>query len=199
MVFGIVLLPGMDMAFVLASTLRSGRRAGLLAVAGIMAGAVVHVAASGLGFALLVQSVPSLFNVLLLAGAAYLAWIGVSLVRHASASGAMPGARSADGNWPTFRQALITSLLNPKAYVFMIAVFPQFTRPQDGHVWSQLLVMGLIIWLAQATVYGAVAFASSRAGDALGARPITQQWLARVTGFVLFAGAMYTLTANWRA
>ncbi|MEZ0307134.1 MAG: LysE family translocator, partial [Ramlibacter sp.] len=55
MVFGIIVLPGMDMAFVLASSLKGGRRAGLLAVAGIVAGGVCHVAGSALGIGLLLQ------------------------------------------------------------------------------------------------------------------------------------------------
>jgi threonine/homoserine/homoserine lactone efflux protein len=129
MVLGIVVLPGMDMAFIVGSSLSGGRRAGLLALAGVMTGAVFHVAASGLGVGLLLNWVPGLFNGMLLAGAVYIAWIGVSLLRSSgAASAAAPQARMARGSWATFRQALITNLLNPKAYLFMFAVFPQFVR-----------------------------------------------------------------------
>src|SRR5437868_5874662 len=85
LVAGIIALPGMDMAFVMASSLVDGRRAGAAAVAGIVAGGVIHVAMASLGVGLLLMSAPRLFNILLLAGSLYVAWMGWSLVRGASA------------------------------------------------------------------------------------------------------------------
>jgi threonine/homoserine/homoserine lactone efflux protein len=198
MAFGIIVLPGMDMAFVLASSLRGGRRSGLLAVAGIVAGGVVHVAASALGIGLLLQLIPGLFNALLLAGAAYIAWIGISLLRSASAAGALPQARGADTPWATFRQAVITCLLNPKAYLFMFAVFPQFFRPELGAVWTQALVLGIIISLTQAAVYGSLALAAGGAGAGLGARPRLQVLIVRAAGAMLMLGAAWTVMEGWR-
>jgi threonine/homoserine/homoserine lactone efflux protein len=198
MVFGIIVLPGMDMAFVLASSLKGGRRSGLLAVAGIVAGGVVHVAASGLGIGLLLQLVPGLFNAILLAGAAYIAWIGISLLRSASLAGALPPARGARTPWATFRQAVLTCLLNPKAYLFMFAVFPQFLRPQQGALWAQVFVMGVIIALTQAAVYGAVAWAAGSAGAGLGGRPRLQVAVVRAAGGMLVAGAALTAFEGWR-
>ena len=134
MVLGIIVMPGMDMAFVLANALAGGKRRGLLAVAGIVVGGACHVVAAALGLGLLLKLWPALFNIILLAGAAYIAWIGLSLLRAASAAGALPAAPAAGGGWSTFRQAVITCLLNPKAYLFMLAVFPQFLRPEQGQV-----------------------------------------------------------------
>ena len=198
MVFGIIVLPGMDMAFVLASSLKGGRRAGLLAVAGIVAGGVCHVAGSALGIGLLLQLVPGLFNVLLLGGAAYIAWIGVSLLRASSMAGALPEARSAGTPWATFRQAVLTCLLNPKAYLFMFAVFPQFMRPQEGAVWAQALVLGIIIAVTQAAVYGSVAVAAGSAGAGLDARPRLQVLVVRAAGAMLIIGAAFTALQGWR-
>ena len=198
MVFGIIVLPGMDMAFVLASSLKGGRRAGLLAVAGIVAGGVCHVAGSALGIGLLLQLVPGLFNVLLLGGAAYIAWIGVSLLRASSMAGALPQARSAGTPWATFRQAVLTCLLNPKAYLFMFAVFPQFMRPQEGAVWAQALVLGVIIAVTQAAVYGSVAVAAGSAGAGLDARPRLQVLVVRAAGAMLVLGAAFTALQGWR-
>jgi threonine/homoserine/homoserine lactone efflux protein len=198
MVFGIIVLPGMDMAFVLASSLKGGRRAGLLAVAGIVAGGVCHVAGSALGIGLLLQLVPGLFNALLLGGAAYIAWIGVSLLRGASVAGALPKARGAATPWATFRQAVLTCLLNPKAYLFMFAVFPQFLRPQQGAVWAQAFVLGAIIALTQAAVYGSLALAAGSAGAGLDARPRLQVLVVRAAGAMLVLGAALTAMEGWR-
>ncbi|HET7865774.1 MAG TPA: LysE family transporter [Burkholderiaceae bacterium] len=89
LVAGIVVLPGMDMAFVMASALVDGRRAGAAAVAGIVAGGLIHVAMGTLGVGLVLLSAPRLFNGLLLAGSLYMTWMGVSLLRGASALGSV--------------------------------------------------------------------------------------------------------------
>ena len=66
---GIIIVPGMDMVFVLASALSGGRRAGLTAVFGIMAGGLVHTLYAALGVGVALRFAPALFNVLLAAGA----------------------------------------------------------------------------------------------------------------------------------
>src|SRR6185312_2269164 len=156
LVFGIVVLPGLDMAFVLGSALAGGRRRGFAAVAGIVAGGICHVLMTALGISVLIRLVPGAFNALLLAGALYIAWIGVSLMRSESSLGLHPDARQRS-QAATFRQGLLTSLLNPKAYLFMLAVFPQFLRPEYGLLWLQALVMWMILALNQLCVYGGVA------------------------------------------
>ncbi len=80
MVFGIIVLPGMDMAVVMANALAGGRARGMLALAGVIAGGVCHVVASALGIGLVVQAFPAVFNTLLLAGAAYVACAALMLM-----------------------------------------------------------------------------------------------------------------------
>ena len=81
LLFGIIIVPGMDMVFVMAHSLTGGRASGLLATAGIMVGGVFHTLYTALAVSFLLHLVPGLFNVLLIAGAAYIAWIGLSLLR----------------------------------------------------------------------------------------------------------------------
>jgi threonine/homoserine/homoserine lactone efflux protein len=197
MVLGIVAVPGMDMAFVVGSSLHGGRRAGLLAVAGVMAGAVFHFVATALGVALLVQWFPALFNVLLVAGALYIVWIGFALWRM-QPTGAPIEGRAVHGRWATFRQALLTSMLNPKAYVFVLAVFPQFMQSGARPLWLQFVLMGLIVWAVQAGVYGSLAWAVGSAGTGLRSRPRMQVLIARATACVLVAGALLTAAEGWR-
>jgi threonine/homoserine/homoserine lactone efflux protein len=129
LVLGIIALPGLDMAYVLANALTGGRGAGLAAVAGIVAGGVCHIAMGALGVAAIVQLWPALFNLLLVAGAAYIGWIGWQLAR----APARPRSRCADAPArpapSVFLKGMLTCLLNPKAYVFMLAMFPQFLIP----------------------------------------------------------------------
>ena len=62
-----------------------------------------------------------------------------------------------------FRRGMLTNLLNPKAYVFMLAVFPQFVRPEWGPIWMQAVVLGAIIIATQLAVYSPIALAAARA------------------------------------
>lgn len=81
--FGIIILPGMDMLFVLASALTGGKRTGLSAASGMSAGGIVHSLYGALGVGMLAAWMPSLFLPLLVFGAAYMIWIGIGLMRSA--------------------------------------------------------------------------------------------------------------------
>jgi threonine/homoserine/homoserine lactone efflux protein len=197
MVFGVVLLPGLDMAFVLASALVGGRRAGLAATAGIVAGGVCHVTMGALGIVAVLRLVPAAFNLVLLAGAAYIAWIAIALLRSRAAFGELPMQRLRS-QAATFRQGLLTSLLNPKAYLFMLAIFPQFLKPEYGDLTAQAVVLWAIIALTQAGIYGGIALAGDRVRAWLAARPSANAWLARGVGGLLLATAVYTAFEGWR-
>ncbi|WP_457281787.1 LysE family translocator [Polaromonas sp. P5_D5] len=197
MVLGIIILPGMDMAFVMASSLTGGRRAGLFAVAGIVAGGICHVVAGALGLGILLQLVPGMVNVMLVAGSLYIAWIGWSLMRSTSVFGALPDIEP-PSPWRTFRQAALTCLLNPKAYLFMLAIFPQFLRLEYGSLWVQAVALGLIIAITQSGVYGSLALAAAGTRRWLAQRPGASVAMARAVGAVLIAGACFTAWQGWR-
>ncbi|QGZ37869.1 threonine/homoserine/homoserine lactone efflux protein [Pseudoduganella flava] len=195
-VLGIVALPGLDMAFVLGSALIGGRRAGLAAVAGIVAGGACHVLMAALGVAALLRVWPALYPALLLGGAAYMGWIGWALLRGADGF-ALAGTRGADLlPAAAFRRAMLTNLMNPKAYVFMLAVFPQFLHAEHGPVWMQSGVLGAITALTQLAVYGALALAAARASTWFGRSGGAAAWTARALGVLLLATAALGL---WQA
>jgi threonine/homoserine/homoserine lactone efflux protein len=198
MVFGVIALPGLDMAFVLASSLVGGRSSGLAATAGIIAGGVCHVAMGALGIVAVLQLVPAAFNAVLLAGAVYIAWIGISLLRSQAAFNE-PARQQARSRSATFRQGLVTSLLNPKAYLFTLAVLPQFLRPDRGDLGAQAVVLWLIIAFTQVAIYGGLALAGDRVRSWLAERPSANLWLARGVGALLLATAAYTAIQGWRA
>jgi threonine/homoserine/homoserine lactone efflux protein len=198
LVFGIIVVPGMDMAFVLSSALVAGRRAGFAAVAGLVAGGIAHTVMGTLGVGLLLQVFPAAFNAVLVAGALYVAWMGIGLWR-SPATLALPAGGAVPRAWErTFGRAALTCLLNPKAYLFMVAVFPQFLQPEKGSIALQAVALGAVVAVAQLTIYGAVALGAAGLRDALLRNERLQHALGRGVALLLVAMAMWTLAQAWR-
>jgi threonine/homoserine/homoserine lactone efflux protein len=191
LVFGIIVVPGMDMLFVLANALTGGRRAGFAATGGIMAGGVAHTIFGATAVGVLTRLSPGLLSALVLVGATYMAWIGITLMRTAITVDAV-GRANARSQSVAFRQGLVTCLLNPKAYLFTFSVFPQFIRQEYGPVWSQALVIGLITVLMQLTIYGGLALAAGRSRDFLVASPQITIWIGRGAGLLFLVVAVFT-------
>lgn len=196
-VFGIVIVPGMDMTVVLANALGGGRRDGLLATFGVMAGGVCHVVVGALGIGIVLQLWPAAFHLMLLAGAAYVAWLGFGLLRSGAAMQAIRERRPASA-WAAFRSGALTNLLNPKAYLFMLAVFPQFLRPERGWIGVQAIALGLVIAITQLVVYGGLALAVSETRTAWMGRDLAVDRIGRVVGVLLITVAAWTLWQGWR-
>lgn len=201
LVFGVIVLPGMDMAYVATNALVGGLRSGLTAVAGIMAGGVVHAAAAATGIAVLLTVWPAAFNGLLLAGAAYMVWVGWSLFRAGAAKGAASpgaGAQPPQGGLRVFSRAMLTCLLNPKAYAFTLAVFPGFIHTDQRPLVVQALLLAAIVVATQAAVYGTVAAVAAGSRRFAGVGAGGQRWMLRTTGSLLVAGAVLTLLLGWK-
>ena len=144
----IVLLPGPNSLYVLSVASQRGVRAGYLGACGIFVGDVILMVASATGVASLLQASPALFLVLKYAGAAYLAWLGIGLLRAAWATWHAPAPASAaqpraDASRP-FRAALAISLMNPKAIMFFVSFFIQFVAPGYPYPVLSFAILGLI-------------------------------------------------------
>jgi threonine/homoserine/homoserine lactone efflux protein len=124
--------PGVDLMFTLVSTLKGGMQAGLAAAAGISCGCVVHTLAAAFGLAALLAASSAAFSVVKWAGAAYLLWLAIGMLRQggvrggAASSRAASAAPSANRPWSLLRQGFTTNVLNPKVALFFLALLPQF-------------------------------------------------------------------------
>jgi threonine/homoserine/homoserine lactone efflux protein len=196
-VLGIMILPGLDMAYILGSALAGGRKSGAMALAGVAAGGTCHTIAGVLGISVLLKLYPAAFRLLLLAGALYIAWIGLTILRSASVFHLHP-ATARRSPWGTFRQGMVTCLLNPKAYLFMLAVFPQFLRPEYGALWIQGVAMWLIILLGMAGVYGPLAYAAGSFRTWLEGNPASAVNVSRGVGAMFMVVAVFTAVDGWR-
>ena len=195
---GIIVVPGMDMIFVIANGLSGGRRAGIAATSGIMLGGAFHTLFGTVAVTALSTLVPQLAGPMLVAGALYMIWIGYTLARSAIVIDGIE-ASTLHRTARIFTQGLITCLLNPKAWLFILAVYPQFMRPEYGPFWRQALIMGALTLLLQATVYGGLAIAAAKGRDALTAKPEVIIWIGRAAGWLLVAVAALMLVEGWRS
>lgn len=184
---GLVLTPGPDMMIVAGHAARGGARAGLAAMAGIMLGGVFYMALCGFGFLSVLSAFPTLFMVVKIAGAAYLAWLGFRLLRGAIRPA--PATESLALGKP-FRQGLLSTVLNPKVALFFLAILPQFVgQGPDAPLRGALLIAVPYVlggfWLS------GLAFVVARAGRAA-KQSSAMRWIEGVLGaaFIGLAGRL---------
>lgn len=158
----IVLLPGPNSLYVMATASRYGIAAGYRGALGIFVGDTILMICAAGGAASLIRTTPALFLALQYAGALYLVYLGVNLMRSALRSwkgfdSMQKEQPSLDGARP-FRVALTTSLLNPKAILFFISFFVQFVSPDYPYPEISFLILGVIVQLSSLLYLSALIF-----------------------------------------
>lgn len=136
------LSPGPSNLYIMACTMGSGAKSGVAAAGGMALGSLTYVLLTALGLAAVVVYTPIVFVAIKLLGAAYLLYLGYKTIRTAHA----PHLRKAVKAGPrkVYLQSIIVELTNPKTALFFLAFLPQFTRPEQGDVVYQLLLLGVI-------------------------------------------------------
>ncbi|HSN16863.1 MAG TPA: LysE family translocator [Gammaproteobacteria bacterium] len=197
LVGGVILLPGTDMTYVLASALTGGRRGGFAATFGIITGAVFHMGAAVLGLGMLLKLYPIAFKLLLLAGTAFIAWIGINIFRKAVVLRVHPDM-PVRKPMAAYLQGAIANLLNPAAYLFTLAVIPQFMRPDYGPLWFQGMVLWCIGSCCELAVYGTVTLLAAQIRRRLERDAVAMVRVSRVVGLLLLSVAMLSAARTLR-
>ncbi|RYF65187.1 MAG: LysE family translocator [Comamonadaceae bacterium] len=140
----LVLTPGPNMIYCVSRALCQGRAAGLISLAGVMLGFVVHLLAASLGLTALLLAVPFAFDAIRLAGAAYLLWLAWQAVKPGGAAPFQARELPQDRPGKLFAMGFVTNVLNPKVAMFYLSFFPQFLHPEQGSVLLQSLQLGAI-------------------------------------------------------
>ena len=143
--FVLAVVPGPGMLYVLARTLRGGRREGLMSTLGTAVAGTMHTLAAALGISAVLATSALAFTVVKWAGVVYLIYLGVrSLLERGEAVG---GQVAHDGvSRGALRQGVLTEVLNPKTALFFLAFIPQFIDT-TGNAFAQFVVLGLITTL----------------------------------------------------
>ena len=133
--------PGPGIFYVLARTLSGGRREGILSSLGTFAGGMFHVFAAALGISAILATSAVAFHTVKYAGAAYLIWLGIRMIRSSKAE--LPTETLAPSRGALV-QGIVTEALNPKTALFFLSFIPQFISPHLGHVFLQFFIFGTV-------------------------------------------------------
>ena len=137
----LAITPGPGIFYVLARTLAGGRREGIESSLGTFFGGLFHVFAAALGVSAILAASAVAFHTVKYAGAAYLVWLGIRMIRTRNAEMPTQAATPAQGS---FLQGILTEVLNPKTALFFLSFIPQFIVAGRGHVFLQFLVLGTL-------------------------------------------------------
>jgi threonine/homoserine/homoserine lactone efflux protein len=184
--FALIVVPGPSVLFVISRGMALGRRAAIATVLGNAAGAYVQVVAAAVGLGAVLERSTLLFNVVKIAGAAYLVVLGVRAIRaRRTLSGLLAEPVAAMSTRRIVREGFVVGLTNPKTVIFFAAILPQFADPSAGRLSLQLLTLGLVfiaIALVSDSTWG---LAAGTARDWLGRSPRRLAALGGTGGLVM--------------
>ena len=212
--FGIILLPGPNSLYVLSVATARGVRAGYQGAYGVFVGDTILLVCTALGAAGVLRTYPAMFMVVKYVGAAYLAWVGLNLLRGAIAglrsqpdvlasvasasSAAVSAVAGAAHLQRPFRRALVISLLNPKAILFLLSFFVQFIDPAYAQPEVPFLILSAILMAFSALYLSVLIFAGARLAQGFAQRKKLSAGLSSMVGglFVWFGAKLATASLN---
>lgn len=191
----ITFAPGPDNLMVLGQSLARGRMAGFGIAVGCALGCFTHVLWATLGVSAVLAASPMAFTALKLAGAAYLAWLGIQAIRSGGKLAVSTQSAPARPWRKDVGRGFVANAINPKVGLFFLAFMPQFVHAEAGSATMQMLVLGLVFMLQTVVVFGAVAYMAGGIGRLLKRRPGVAPWLDRIAG-VIFIGLALRLALD---
>lgn len=195
---GMVLTPGPNMIYLISRSISQGPGAGLISLGGVGLGFVFYMLSAAFGITALLFAVPFAYDVLRLAGAAYLFYLAWQALRPGGMSPFHITSLPKDRPRRLFLMGLLTSILNPKIAILYLSLLPQFIAPERGSVLLQSLALGSIQIAVSVTVNAMIALAAGSVARFLTGRPFwaaVQRWLM---GTVLAAFAVRMATEAGR-
>jgi threonine/homoserine/homoserine lactone efflux protein len=180
----LIFTPGPDIIYVVTRGMAQGRKAAIAAAAGFGLGNFVHTLFAVLGLSALLMASATAFQIVKWAGAAYLIYLGIQMIRHASSTGLSAGMAPMSG-WAVFRQSIVANILNPKVAIFFLAFFPQFVDADLGHPRLQMAVLGTLFVGLVLVCFTTVGLCSGWIGTWLRKNARAEARMGRIAGSVL--------------
>jgi threonine/homoserine/homoserine lactone efflux protein len=182
--------PGPDMLYVIGRSAAQGRRAGFVAALGIGAGCFIHIFAAAIGLSALLVASAAAFTFLKFVGAAYLCYVGLSMLMTKDTRGAPKNAIAYASLATVFAQGFLTNALNPKVALFFLAFLPQFIAVDVAQKMLAFLFLGAVFnvtgTLWNLLVAWAVAAGAARASTRIRESSMVM-WTTRSIGALFLA------------
>ena len=183
----LALLPGPVVTLVIANGLRHGTRAALTNIAGVQAGLAIVIGIVAIGLTSLMATMGYWFDWVRFAGAAYLVWLGIKLIR-VPVAGVAAEAPPPPPRGGFFLQGFVVLLSNPKVLVFFGAFIPQFMDMNRDHV-SQVTLLGVTFMVIAGLTDGLYALLAGRARTFFSAR--RTRLVSRISGGFMIGGGIW--------
>ena len=187
--FVVVIAPGTGAIYTLALGLGQGRRAALWAALGCTFGILPHLAAATLGLAAVLHTSALLFNVVKLAGVAYLLHLAWQALRSDGAI-AIQGERTSDSGFTIARHGALINILNPKLSIFFLALLPPFLSGNPATATLEMVGLGAVFMLMTYVVFVLCGLFAAQARDYILGSARLMAWINRgfAAVFALLAG-----------
>lgn len=187
--------PGPDTIYILGRAISQETHSGIASVLGISTGVLIHTIAAAIGLSTILATSALAFKVVKLIGAAYLIYLGITLILASKNTDILSKDNSpASGFWKIYRQGVITNVLNPKVALFFLSFLPQFIDPHQGHVTS-FMFLGLIYVFICTIWYLIFAGFSSGIAMAFKKNPRWVRTINKISGSI-FIGLGLTLAVS---
>ena len=184
----LLVTPGPDVAFVIATGVAEGRRTAMWASIGIASAMFFHAVLAAVGIAAVVATSPLAYDIIRYGGAAYLVYLAYKSFK--SKPFKAPGQQTIRSPFENLRRGFLTNLLNPKAILFSGVFLPQFASEQFGPIVPQIISLGALLALCGLGFYTFLSAASGTFGKWLLSSDRRQMLLERVMGVVFLGLAM---------
>jgi len=195
----ITIAPGPDVLATLSLGLSRGWRVAVGFGVGCGSGCLLHTGLAVLGISAVLQASPVAYGVLKLAGAGYLAWLGLGALRSrgvlqlpevpsmASADSGMGATEEqSQGVSGWFMRGLLANAVNPKVALFFLSFLPPFVSDRAGNRELQLALLGVLFTVNAVVVFGLLGMFSGQLGSLLQGRAGITRWLDRFTGLLFW-------------
>ena len=180
----LIATPGQDMILVMSRSIAQGAAAGVVTAAGVAVGLLGHTVLATLGLGALLRTSEWLFAALKFAGAAYLLYLGIGLLRTSHGS-LVIGKQAARPLGKLFLDGAFSNLSNPKVAIFYFALLPQFVSPSARHPTLSVFVLGVVFAVLTFVAKAPVGIFSGALSAWFRSRPSVLTWIYRSSGAIL--------------
>jgi threonine/homoserine/homoserine lactone efflux protein len=180
----LIATPGQDMILVMSRSIAQGAAAGVVTAAGVAVGLLGHTVLATLGLGAILRTSEWLFAALKFAGAAYLLYLGIGLLRTSHGSLAI-GKQAARPLGKLFLDGAFSNLSNPKVAIFYFAFLPQFVSPSARHPTLSVFVLGVVFAVLTFVAKAPVGIFSGALSAWFRSRPSVLTWIYRSSGAIL--------------